>query len=829
MLLRFLLVLSIVLIVVPFLVIRLQDLKFGIRTLFKTPGFAITAIITLALGIGANSAIFSVVNAILLRPLAYRNPDQLVLINHFYKTINLNASVSGFGYRHYVDNAKSFSNIAALSGFPANLTGQGEPERLQGRSVSTNFFSTLDVQPAMGRVFVGGEDTEGRNRVVILNHAFWQRRFASDPSILNKTIELNGLNYQVIGIMPETFQFGRELGQIADIWVPLTFTDAQVSSQSITNEFLFVVARLTDGVKIDQAQAELDTIAANLRRQYMNNADPSLWTLRATPFRELIVGDIRQSLLVLLAAVGLVLLIACANVANLLLARGTARQKEIAIRTAIGASRWRVVRQLLTESLLLSVAGGVLGLGLGMLLVKLLVGLIENRLPRANEISLDFTVFFFTAMVSIVTGVIFGLIPALQLSSSDLHGTLKEGGRASGSGARKGLRSVLVIAEVALALVVLIGAGLLVKSFSRVQHVNPGFRPDHVIAMDISLPQQGYGQPEQRVAFMRQLIERVRAVPGVEGTGATTVLPLGGNNQSGSFQIEGRQVPQGQSSPHGDRWRVTSDYFKTMGIRLVKGRYFDDRDSPESPGVAIVDETMAKKYWPNEEPVGKRITFEGSQAGPRWREIVGIVGHVKHSGLEGESRVQYYVPYLQSPASAMSLVTRTTGDPTATASGIRGAVASIDANLPVFRVRTMEQFVSDSMAQRRFAMYLFAVFAVIALLLAAVGLYGVMAYSVTQRTHEIGVRMALGAKRTDVMRLVVGNGMLLAGVGVGVGIGAAFGFTRLMSTLLFGVKPTDIAVFALIALGLTAVAALASYLPARRATKVDPLIALRYE
>jgi predicted permease len=806
-----------------------QDVRFGLRTLVKTPGFTFVAIAALALGIGANSAIFSVVNAILLRPLAYNKPEQLVLINHFYRTINLNASVSAFGYKHYVDNAKSFSSIAALTGWAVNLTGEGEPERLAGRVVSPNFFSTLRVQPSQGRVFADGEDQEGRNRVVVLSHSFWQRRFGGDSSVLNRTITLNGLNYTVIGILPAYFQFGREMGQTADLWSPLTFTQNQLSSNSLTNEFLFVIARLKDGITMDQAQAELDTIAANLRSQYMPNADSSLWTLRVSSLRETVVGDIRESLLVLLAAVALVLLIACANVANLLLARGTSRQKEIAIRTAIGAGRGRIIRQLLTESVLLSLAGGLIGLGLGWLLVKLLVGIIEDRLPRAHEISLDPSVFAFAALISVFTGLLFGLLPALHLSRADLHGTLKEGGRASTGGARKGVRSALVVLEMALALVVLVGAGLLIKSFGRVQNINPGFRADHLITMQLSLPEQGYREPAQRVAFFQQLLERIRALPGVEAVGSTSILPLSGSNSSGSFQIEGRVIPQGQSSPHGDRWSATTDYFKTMGIRLVKGRFFEERDSAEAPGVALIDETMAAKYWPNEDPVGKRITFEGGPQNPRWREIVGIVGHVKHANLEGESRVQYYIPYYQRPQSSMYLVARSTGDPTTIAGSIRGAVATSDPNLPVFRVRTLEQYVSDSMAQRRFAMYLFGVFAIIALILAAVGLYGVMAYSVTQRTHEIGVRMALGARRADVMKLVVGNGMLLAGAGVVVGIGAAFGLTRLMATLLFNVKATDLSVFALIAVGLTGVAVAASYLPARRATKVDPMIALRYE
>lgn len=807
----------------------LQDLRFGIRMLLKSPGFTFVAVVALALGIGANSAIFSVVNAILLRPLAYERPEDLVLINHNYPKINLRASVSAFGYVHYRDNAKSFESIAAQTGWPVNLTGLGEPERLAGTAISTNFFQTLGVKPALGRTFAPGEDEAGKNHVVVLSHAFWQRRFGGSTATLNSTLTLNGESYTVVGIMPATFEFGREMGQVFDLWSPLTFTPQQLSSNSLTFEFLSVLARLKPGVSITQAQAEMDTIAANLRQQYMQGADASNWNLLLQPFRELIVGDIRPMLLLLLGAVALVLLIACANVANLLLARGAARQKEIAIRNALGAGRSRIVRQLLTESLLLALIGGALGLALGYFGVKVLVALNESRIPRANELGLDPIVFGFTALVSLLTGVLFGIFPALQLSRDDLQETLKEGGRSGAGGVRSRVRSALVVIEMAMALVLLISAGLLIKSFIRVQQVNPGFKPENLLSLQLALPDLKYREPAQRDAFFKDLIERVRALPGVTSVGASSILPMSGSNSSGSFQIEGRILPPGQSSPHGDRWSATTDYYKTMGIPLVRGRYFEDRDSAEAPGVAIIDETMARKYWPDEDPVGKRITFEGGRDNPRWREIVGIVGHVKHRGLEGESRVQYYIPYQQRPQSSMFLVVRTSGDPSSVAGSVRSSVLSIDRDLPVFRVKTMEQYVSESMTQRRFAMYLFGIFAVIALVLAAVGLYGVMAYSVTQRTHEIGVRMALGARRQDVVAMVVRQGMVLAGAGLVVGLGAAFGLTRLMAALLFGVNVRDVTTFVLISLILGAIAFMASLVPARRATKVDPLIALRYE
>ncbi|MBX3277542.1 MAG: ABC transporter permease [Acidobacteria bacterium] len=807
-----------------------QDLRFSLRMLWKNPTFTAVAVITLALGIGANSAIFSVVNAVLLKPLAYANPEQLVLINHNYPKINLRASVSAFGYVHYRDNAKSFSSVAALSGWPANLTGEGEPERLSGIQVTPNLFMTLGAHPAMGRVFAPDEDQTGKNRVVVLSHAFWQRRFGGDPSILNRQIALNGENHTIIGVMPATFQFGRELGQITDLWAPLVFTPEQLTPARLTFEFLFVLARLKDGVTMQQAQSEMDAIAASLREQYAPGQDSSNWNLLVSSFREMVIGEIRTSLLVLLGAVAVVLLIACANVANLLLARAAARSREMAVRAALGAGGRRLIRQLLTESVLLSLAGGLLGLGLGYALVRTLVTLNENRIPRAHEIGLDPWVFGFTLVVSIGTGLLFGLAPALQATRIDLHETLKEGGRSGAAQSRRTLRAGLVIAEMALALVLLIGAGLLIKSFSRVQAVNPGFRPEGLISMQVSLPMTKYPEPAQRDAFYDSALERVRALPGVESAAGVSVLPLSGSNQSGSFQIEGRVVPQGQSSPHGDRWAATSDYFKTMGITLIRGRLFDERDTADSPGVAIVDESLAQKYFPDEDPVGKRITFEGGRDNPRWREIVGLVRHVKHRGLEGESRVQYYIPYHQQRGQNLYLVARTAQeDPTAIAGSIRGAIREIDRELPVFRVQTLEQYVQDSMTQRRFALYLFGIFAGIAALLAAVGLYGVMAYSVAQRTHEIGIRMALGANRTTVVRMVLRQGMTLAGAGVVAGLGAAFGLTRLMESLLFGVSARDLAVFSLIAAGLAAVAAAACLLPARRATRVDPLVALRYE
>ena len=801
-----------------------QDLRYGMRMLLKKPGFTAAAVVALALGIGANTAIFSVVNAVLFKPLNYREPERLVTLGHSYPKLNLLAPISPAGYQSY-KTSSAFEDVATFYPFNYNLTAQGEPERVPGRRVTANFFSLLGQETARGRVFLPEEEQLGRDRVVILGNGLWQRRFGSEPDLLGKTITLNNESYTVVGVMPASFQFGKD-----ELWTPLAFTPEQLSPNQRGNEYLGSIARLKPNVTLEQAQAEMNTIVNRLVTETPDDFPPAgSWSVPIKFLHEEFVGDIRPALLVLLGAVGFLLLIACANVANLMLARATARRKEIAIRTALGAGRLRLIRQLLTESVLLAFVGGVAGLLLAVWGVDLLLALNPDTVPRAREIGIDESVLGFTLGISLLTGILFGLVPALQASRTDLTETLKEGGRSSATGARlRSARSILVIAEVAVALVLLVGAGLLLRSFSRLLNVDPGFQTDNLLTMQIALPATKYREPQQVRSFYGQLIERVKNLPGVQSAGAVSNLPLSGSVTSGNFQIEGRPVPPGTPSPHSDRRAATADYLSTMRISLLKGRYFTDRDVADAPQVAIIDETMAKLYWPNEDPVGRRLTFEGGD-NPRWREIVGVVGPVKHKALDADLRGQLYFPHAQSSQAGMYLVVRAANDPMSLASTVRAAVRAVDVDQPVYNVRAMKEVLDNSVAQRRFSVLLLGIFAGVAMVLAAVGLYGVMSYTVTQRTHEIGIRMALGAQGGDVLKMVLGQGTVLALTGIVIGLIAAFALTRVMSSLLFGVSATDPVTFATIALLLAGVALLACYIPARRATKVEPVVALKYE
>jgi putative ABC transport system permease protein len=820
----------------------LQDLRYGVRMLMKRPGFTAIAIIALALGIGANTAIFSVVNAVLLRPLPYDEPDRLMIV----KETNLPRGLADMNialpdFQEWRDRNQVFEHIAAYTADSYNLTGANEPERVRGLMTSGDLFPLLRVNPILGRTFSPEEEQFGNHRVVILSYGLWARRFGADPGIIGRGITLNGNLFAIVGIMPKSFQYPD-----ADValWTPLAFAPDD-SNNTRGNHFLTSIARLKPGVTQEQAKADVVAITAQLEQQYPENAGVGA---DIASLREETVGSIQTSLLILLGAVGFVLLIACANVANLLLARAAARQKEIAIRTTLGAKRTRIIRQLLTESVMLALAGGILGMLLALWGVDALVGLTPDELPRFSEIQVDGRVLGFTLLVSLLTGIIFGLVPALQTSKPDLNESLKEGSRGSTGGVTSHrVRNALVVAEIAFSLMLLIGAGLMINSFARLRSVNPGFRPENVLTMLIALPDAKYpdSRPEQKSGFFRELIERVSALPGVESAAASSKLPLGGGSTGKLFTRQDRPAPTSiESIPLIQYFQVSPGYFQTLAIALDKGRFFDERDNADGPTVAIINETLANRFFPGEDPIGKVVLTgvpeEMVPPGllpPGFRfprlKIVGVVRDVRHDGLAEQVRPEIYVPHAQGGAfetrNAMYLAVRTTGDPQSLTAAVRSQVTAIDKDQPVANVTTMESRLADSLARQRFSTLLLSIFACLALLLAAVGLYGVMSYAVAERTHEIGIRMALGAQPSDVMRMVARQGLMLTAAGVSIGLLAAFALTRLMSSLLYGVSATDPATFAIISALLAAVALLACALPARRATKVDPIIALHYE
>ncbi|HEY7179984.1 MAG TPA: ABC transporter permease [Blastocatellia bacterium] len=799
-----------------------QDLRYGARMLLKNPGFTAIAVITLALGIGANAAIFSVVNAVLLRPLPFKDPDRLMMIRETWLPKFPEFSVSPGNFLDWRKQNTVFDRLVAFNGLSFNMVGTGDPEQIRGMKVTDGFFATFGAQPQLGRDFLPEEDQPGRDNVVILSHGLWQRRFAGDPKILNRALTLNGQSYTVIGVMPATFRFG---GSDLDLWTPMAFTAQQ--AQIHGGHWLGAIGRLKPGVTEDQARAEMVAIAGRLATQYPD-ANTG-WSVKLMPMLEFTVRSIKEALLVLLVAVAFVLLIACANVANLLLARAAGRQKEVAIRAALGAGRARIIRQLLTESALLAILGGAAGLALAQLGTGLLLKLAPQDLPRMSDVTLDGRALAFTAAVTLLTGVIFGIVPALQASRPNLSETMNEMGRGSTEGRRRQfVRGALVVTEVASALVLLVGAGLLIKSFWRLQNVDPGFNPAGALTMSVSLPRTKYPEETQRVAFFQQLLEKVGALPGVQSAGAANPLPMTGDTIYG-FVVQGRPpLPPGQGQST-NFYAVSAGYFNAMGIRLLRGRLLTERDARNSPHVAVINETMAKKIFTDEDPIGKRITFDGGGNNSDWQEIVGVVGDVKQYGLDQATPLQTYEPYTQQTSPGMTLVARASGDPTRLTAAIRNAVLQLDKEQPIANVRTLDRILSTSVAQQRFSMLLLGVFAAVAMSLAAIGIYGVLSYSVAQRTHEIGIRMALGAGWLDALRLVVGAGMRLTLLGVAAGLGVAFALTRLMSALLFGVSATDPMIFSLIALLIVAVSMLACWVPARRATKVDPMVALRIE
>ena len=803
----------------------LHDLRYAVRLQRKNPGFTIVAVIALALGIGANTAIFSVVNTVLLRPLPYKDPERLVMVwedasRHGYPRDTPAAA----NYVDWRDQNQVFESMAAIADTSFNLTGAGDPERLEGRRVSANLFPLLGVDPQIGRVFTAAEDQPGAQRVVLLSYALWQRRFGGDPNIVGRALTLNGESHVVVGVMPARFQLPSSDDQA---WVPIAFTQQETGNRG--RHYLQVLARLKPGVSLTQAQSEMSTIAARLQQQY-----PQFNTelgAAVQPLQEHLVGDIKPALLILLGAVGLVLLIACANVANLLLARAAVRQKEIAVRVALGARRWRLIRQFLTESVLLSTLGGLVGLAIAYGGLVLLKAFIPENISQAREISIDLKVLGFTFLVSVVTGVVFGLAPAVQAARFNQIDTLKEGGRdAATGGGGKVLRGLLVTAEVAISLVLLIGAGLLINSFLRLRNVDPGFRPDNLLTMKIVLPEPKYAEIERRSAFYTDLIQRVQSLAGVRSAAVTTNLPLYRQGNSIGISIEGQPAPP----PGQERIVVTRiispGYFDTMGIPLLRGRQLTDQDTETTPNAVVISETMARRYWPGEDAIGKRIAAGRVRSPEDWIQVVGVVKDVRQFELTAEPRPQMYLSYRQAGFfDPRDLVVKTDVDPSSLAATVRKAVWEIDKDQPVSNIQTMEAILADSIARQRFSMLLLAIFAAVALVLAGVGIYGVMSYSVAQRTHEIGIRMALGAQTGAVLKLAVGYGMKLVIAGIVIGLIAAFALTRVMSTLLFGVTATDPATFTLISLLLIAVAALASYVPARRATRVNPIIALRYE
>jgi putative ABC transport system permease protein len=807
--------------------------------LLKNPAITFVVILALALGIGANTAIFSVVNAALLRPLPYDQADQLVFLNERSQTMD-EMSISYPNFTDWRNQNHVFEKIGVYNRDSYNLTGAGEAERILTAQASADFFSALRVNAEIGRVFTNDEDKPGATPVVVLSYALWQRRFGGQTSVLNQQLTFNARSYTVIGVMPAGFQIPTRV----EMWVPVGQLAGDPNWQQRGNHpGLYGVARLRPGATMQQAEADMENVAVNLEKQYPNSNAGS--RVRVRPLLEIYVSDMRGTLWVLFGAVAFVLLIACANIANLLLARASARQKEMAIRTAMGAGRWRIARQLLTESVLLALVGGSLGLLVARWGIELILFISPNAIPRSKEIGLDWRVLSFTIGVSVLTGILFGLVPALQAGDVDVHETLKETGR--GTTRRHWLRSSLVVVEVATTMVLLIGAGLMIRSFYRLQNVNPGFSYEHLTSFNMTLPEKKYTNEEQRGEFFRRLVENIRSLPGVETAAAASGLPLGNNGWQTSFLVDGRPVPPRSETPLMEACTVTPDYFRAMNIPLLRGRYFTTQDNRSflagrdlskldegdrliaGVNVIIVDEEFAKRYWPNEDAVGKRIKL-GNEATSPVLDVIGVVGRVKMDGLNQDShRVQGYFAFAQMPVPGMGVIIKAAGDPTQLVASARSQVAAIDPDQPIYGIRTMNEIRADSVAPERLNLTLLSLFAGIALVLAIVGIYGVMSYSVTQRTHEIGIRIAIGAQPRDVFRMIVGQGMMLALIGIGIGLIGAFALTRLMATMLFGVRPTDPATFAVIAVLLTGVALVACFVPGRRATKVDPIESLRYE
>ncbi len=803
----------------------LKDLRYGARNLLRTPGFTGIAIITLALGIGANTAVFTVVNAVLMRPLSYQDPDRLVTLLH-----NGTGPVAVANYIDWRDQSRSFETMAAAEYWTANLTGGDQPEHVAGLQMTQNLLPMLGVNPLHGRLFIKGEDLKGADHSVILSHRLWQRSFSGDPAILGKPISLNGEPYTVVGIMPPDFRFAPFWATRAEFWVPLAFGDRVLARGGNS---LRVFARLKPDVTLQQARAEITSITERLERQYPGTNRRVV----VTPLKENVVGKVETPLLVLLCAVGFVLLIACANVAHMLLARTSDRQREIAVRTALGASRARVISQLLTENLLLSAIGGCAGFLLALWGTKALVALSPAKLPRLENIAIDAHAILFLSAITVFTAIVFGLAPAMHAAALNLSGALKEGGRSGTDGARRNrLRGFLVASEFALAFMLLIGAGLMIRSFSALHSVDPGFKSNNLLSMVVSVAGSNEAEPARREVFYRQLVEQVRALPGVQSASGINHLPLAGDLWEWNFVVEGRSKPRPGEFPSAAYRIAMPGYFETMGIPLLRGRTINDSDHASAPGVVVINESAAQEYWPGEDPVGKRITFEANNDQPIWLTVIGIAANAKQYDWRSKIYPEVYLSALQNRGFLTSmrgpyltLVVRTAGNPADMAPAIRRTVWSFNRNLPVSDVLTMDRVIADATAQPRFEMLLLAVFAGVALILAAVGIYGVVSYSIARRRHEIGIRLSLGASRGNVLQMLLRQGLKQALIGAAAGVLGALLLSRLMTNMLYAVEPTDPLTFIAVALVLAVSAILATWLPARRAVRIEPMLALRNE
>lgn len=818
----------------------LRDLSNGVRALLKAPGFTAVAILSLAIGIGANSAIFSVTNALLLRPLPYKDADRLVIL--WSRSPGLNVPQDWFSPGQYLDikNENSVFDETCISiGGSFNITGfagQAAPEHIDGARVSSSFFSLLGADAMAGRVFLPEEDQPGKPSVVILSNGFWQSHFGADKEIIGRTLTLNGNPFTIVGVMPAGFSLNKEVMpavngiQNAEVLVPLPLSENARANRG--NEDFNIFARLKSGVSIREAQGEMNVIAERMKQQYPANYPPNGGlTISVVPLLEQVVGDISLALKVLFGAVGFVLLIACANVANLLISRASVRHKEIAIRAALGATRLRLIRQLLTESLVLALVGGLAGVGIASLTVKALRVLGQDSIPRLSEVRIDARVIGFTFAVAALTSIIFGLAPALRASRVDLSDALKEGGRSSGGSAStrasNRTRKTLVVSEVALSLVLLIGASLLVRSYRHIGKSHPGFDPHNVLSFRIALPAAKYPNPDSIVSFFRRANERLNGLPGIESAAMTYSLPMSTVALAWEpIVVEGYVPGDSQPSIISNVRIVSPDYFRTMRVRLMNGRLFDEHDTKGGMETVIVDEAVAERFWPGEDPIGKRLQRANSDS---WRTVVGVVSDARQYSAEKEPPITVYFPFEQYVARNMFMVIRTTADPAAMVTAITAEIQILDADMPVFDVNTMDQRLYDSLSSRRFAMLLFGAFALIALALGGVGIYGVIAYTVNQRTHEVGIRLALGAQPGSILRMVVGQALALTAGGIAIGLVSAFALTRVMTTLLYGINATDVFTFVTTPLQIGAIAIIASYVPARRASRLDPMIALRYE